>query len=101
MRLTGTQILEEHVAMELVDDGKGRVTGAILFDRNAGKTVCVSARAVILATGGSGQLRLQGFPTSNHGGATGDGLVLAYRQGCRAEERRGGKAWRSRWRPDH
>ena len=83
VRLTGTHILEEHVAMELVDDGKGRVTGAILFDRNAGKTVCVSARAVILATGGSGQLRLQGFPTSNHVGATGDGLVLAYRQGCR------------------
>ena len=83
VRLTGTQILEEHVAMELVDDGKGRVTGAILFDRNSGKTVCVSARAVILATGGSGQIRLQGFPTSNHVGATGDGLVLAYRQGCR------------------
>ncbi len=83
VRLTGTRLLEEHVAMELVDDGKSRVTGAILFDRNAGRPVCVSARAVILATGGSGQLRLQGFPTSNHVGATGDGLVLAYRQGCR------------------
>jgi succinate dehydrogenase/fumarate reductase flavoprotein subunit len=83
VRLTDTHLLEEHVAMELVDDGNGRVTGAILFDRNAGKTVCVSARAVILATGGSGQMRLQGFPTSNHVGATGDGLVLAYRQGCR------------------
>ena len=83
VRLTRTQLMEEHVAMELVDDGNGRVTGAILFDRSAGKTVCVSARAVILATGGSGQIRLQGFPTSNHIGATGDGLVLAYRQGCR------------------
>ncbi len=83
VRLTGTHILEEHVAMELLDNGEGRVTGAILFDRNAGKTICVSARAVILATGGSGQIRLQGFPTSNHVGATGDGLVLAYRQGCR------------------
>jgi len=83
VRLTGTQVLEEHVAMELVDDGKGQVTGAILFDRNAGRPICVSARAVILATGGSGQIRLQGFPTSNHIGATGDGLVLAYRQGCR------------------
>jgi aspartate oxidase len=83
VRLTDTQLLEEHAAMELVDDGKGRVTGAILFDRNAGRPVCVSARAVIMATGGSGQIRLQGFPTSNHIGATGDGLVLAYRQGCR------------------
>lgn len=83
VRLTSTQILEEHAAMELVDDGNGRVTGAILFDRNAGRPICVSARAVIMATGGSGQIRLQGFPTSNHIGATGDGLVLAYRQGCR------------------
>ncbi len=83
VRLTDTRLLEEHVAMELVDDGKGRVSGAILFDRSVGRSVCVSARAVILATGGSGQLRLQGFPTSNHVGATGDGLVLAYRQGCR------------------
>ncbi len=83
VRLTNTQLLEEHVAMELVDDGNDRVTGAILFDRNAGKKICVSARAVILATGGSGQIRLQGFPTSNHIGATGDGLVIAYRQGCR------------------
>ncbi len=83
VRLTSTQILEEHVAVELVDDGKGQVTGAILFDRSSGKRICVSARAVILATGGSGQIRLQGFPTSNHVGATGDGLVLAYRQGCR------------------
>lgn len=83
VRLTNTQLLEEHAAMELVDDGKGQVTGAILFDRNAGRLVCVSARAVIMATGGSGQIRLQGFPTSNHIGATGDGLVLAYRQGCR------------------
>ena len=82
VRLTHTHILEEHVAMELVDDGKGQVTGAILFDRKAGRKVCVSARAVIMATGGSGQMRLQGFPTSNHVGATGDGLVLAYRQGC-------------------
>ena len=29
------------------------------------------------------QLRFQGFPTSNHLGAMGDGLVLAYRQGCK------------------
>ena len=82
VRLTETELLEEHAAMELVDDGHGKVTGAILFDRNAGEKICVSARAVILATGGSGQIRLQGFPTSNHVGATGDGLVLAYRQGC-------------------
>ena len=81
--LTGTQILENHSAVELLDDGEGRITGAVLWDCASQKLVSVSARAVIMATGGSGQLRLQGFPTSNHMGATGDGLILAYRQGCR------------------
>jgi len=83
VRLSSANILEEHAAVELLDDGNSKVTGAVLFDRNKGTLVNISARAVILATGGSGQLRLQGFPTSNHVGATGDGLVLAYRQGCR------------------
>jgi succinate dehydrogenase / fumarate reductase flavoprotein subunit len=43
----------------------------------------VHARAVVIATGGSGRLHYQGFPTTNHYGATGDGLVLAYRVGAR------------------
>ena len=81
--LSKTQVLQEHAAVELLNDGNKQVTGAVLWDRNASRLVTVSARAVLLATGGSGQLRLQGFPTSNHLGATGDGLVLAYRQGCR------------------
>ena len=80
--LTETKVLENHSAVELLDDGEGQVTGAVLWDRAQEKLVNVSARAVIMATGGSGQLRLQGFPTSNHLGATGDGLILAYRQGC-------------------
>ena len=80
--LSSTYLLQEHAALELLDDGQGQVTGAVLWDRGSGRRLTVSARAVILATGGSGQLRIQGFPTSNHLGATGDGLVLAYRQGC-------------------
>lgn len=83
VRLSSANILEEHVAVELLDGGDAAVTGAVLYDRKSAGLVNVSARAVVLATGGSGQLRLQGFPTSNHVGATGDGLVLAYRQGCR------------------
>ena len=79
---SATHVLEHHAAVELTDDGKDRVTGAVLWNTQTGKLVTVSARAVILATGGSGQLRLQGYPTSNHLGATGDGLILAYRQGC-------------------
>ncbi|CAI2718882.1 FAD-binding protein [Nitrospina watsonii] len=78
----GTQLLENQAAVELLDDGNGQVTGAVLWNTETRQLTTVSARAVILATGGSGQLRFQGFPTSNHLGATGDGLVLAYRQGC-------------------
>ena len=77
-----SHVLEHHAAVELTDDGQDRVTGAVLWNTQTGQLVTVSACAVVLATGGSGQLRLQGYPTSNHLGATGDGLILAYRQGC-------------------
>lgn len=82
LRLGATRLLENHAVVELLDDAKGQVTGAVLWNSQTGTLISVSARAVLLATGGTGQLRLQGFSTSNHLGATGDGLVLAYRQGC-------------------
>ena len=41
------------------------------------------AKTVILATGGAGRMHYQGFPTSNHYGATADGLVLGYRVGAK------------------
>ena len=41
------------------------------------------AKTVIIATGGAGRLHYQGFPTSNHYGATADGLILAYRAGAK------------------
>jgi succinate dehydrogenase / fumarate reductase flavoprotein subunit/L-aspartate oxidase len=41
----------------------------------------VSAKAVVLATGGGGRLHVQGYPTSNNFGATGDAIALAYRAG--------------------
>jgi succinate dehydrogenase/fumarate reductase flavoprotein subunit len=41
----------------------------------------VKAKAVILATGGCGRLHVQGFMTTNHYGATADGIVLGYRAG--------------------
>jgi succinate dehydrogenase/fumarate reductase flavoprotein subunit len=37
---------------------------------------------VVLATGGGGRLHYQGFPTTNHYGATADGVVMAYRAGA-------------------
>jgi len=43
----------------------------------------VRAKATILATGGGGRLHYQDFPTTNHYGATADGVVLAYRAGAK------------------
>lgn len=69
-------------AVELLTDDNGRAVGAVL-ERLApkGPPLLVKAKAVVLATGGLGRLHLQNFPTSNHYGATADGLVLAYRAG--------------------
>jgi succinate dehydrogenase/fumarate reductase flavoprotein subunit len=76
------RLLEFSPAVELLTDDKGEVTGAILLNLNLNRYSTVRAKAVILATGGSGRLHYQSFPTSNHYGATGDGLVLAYRAGA-------------------
>jgi len=76
----------EHVefepAIELVMDDDGRVAGAVLLNLETGEASIARAKAVILATGGLGRLHIKGFPTTNHYGATADGLVLAYRVGC-------------------
>lgn len=77
------QLLEFCAAVELLSDGHGACTGAVLLDLDNKRFVVVAAKAVILATGGIGRLHIQGFPTSNHFGATGDGLALAYRMGAR------------------
>ena len=73
-------------AVELLTDDHGECVGAMIYDLNAEKFVAVQAPTVILATGGSGRLHLNGFPTSNHYGATADGIVLSYRVGARLRE---------------
>jgi succinate dehydrogenase / fumarate reductase flavoprotein subunit len=77
------RLLEFSPAVELLLDQDGRVAGAVLQNLETGEYLVVRARAVIIATGGSGRLHYQGFATSNHYGATGDGLVMAYRAGAR------------------
>jgi succinate dehydrogenase / fumarate reductase flavoprotein subunit len=76
-------VLEFSPAIELVLDGEGRAAGAILLNMETGETSLVRARATVIATGGSGRLHYQGFPTTNHYGATADGLALAYRVGAK------------------
>src|SRR3989338_8065991 len=77
------QLLEFSAAVELLSDGQGNCTGAILQDLDNKRYVVVAAKTVILATGGIGRLHIQGFPTSNHYGATGDALPMSYRLGAK------------------
>ena len=57
--------------------------GAVLLNMETKEMLVARAKTVIIATGGAGRLHYQGFPTSNHYGATADGLVLAYRAGAK------------------
>ena len=77
----GIQVLEFSPVVELVLNEQGHCAGAILYNLETEEYFMVKAKAVILATGGSGRLHIGGFPTTNHYGATGDGLVLGYRAG--------------------
>ena len=79
----GIHVIEFSPAIELLTDADGNCVGAMLLNMETDEYAVVSAKTTIIATGGSGRLHCQGFPTTNHYGATGDGLPLAYRAGCR------------------
>ena len=82
LRNQDIEYIEFAPAIELILDDKGQAAGAVLMNLETGDLIIVRARAVILATGGVGRLHIQDFPTTNHYGATADGLVLAYRAGA-------------------
>ncbi len=75
------EVMEFSAAVEILKDKKGRACGALLYNLETEEYFVVRAPAVILATGGFGRLHIQGFATTNHYGATADGLVLGYRAG--------------------
>ncbi len=74
-------VLEFAPAVELVLNEHGECAGAVLYNLETEVYSVVRAGAVVLGTGGSGRLHVKGFMTTNHYGATADGLVLAYRAG--------------------
>jgi succinate dehydrogenase/fumarate reductase flavoprotein subunit len=76
------RVIEFSPAVELVLDDKGQVAGAIVMNLETQAYAYVKAKAVVMATGGGGRLHYQGFPTTNHYGATADGVVMAYRAGA-------------------
>jgi len=74
-------VVEFTSAVEIIKNEQGQAAGAILFNMETEEFMICRAKAVVLATGGSGRLHMQGFMTTNHYGATGDGLVIGYRAG--------------------
>nr|WP_042185876.1 L-aspartate oxidase [Kibdelosporangium sp. MJ126-NF4]CEL16943.1 L-aspartate oxidase [Kibdelosporangium sp. MJ126-NF4] len=75
-------LLDNHIAVDTVRTATGAVVGLLVLDPN-GVPGVVSAPAVLLATGGLGQLYQS---TSNPEVATADGLALALRAGAPAAD---------------
>lgn len=76
-------VLEFTAAVDLILDDQGHCAGALMYNMETEEYFIIKAKAVVVATGGSGRLHVQGFVTTNHYGATGDGIVIAYRAGVK------------------
>lgn len=77
------EIFEHHLAIDLIrsrGQGERRCVGAYILDLRAGHVRAFGAAHTVLATGGAGKVYLY---TSNPDIASGDGIAMAWRAGCR------------------
>ncbi|MEO5573229.1 MAG: L-aspartate oxidase [Gammaproteobacteria bacterium] len=79
------ELFEQHIAIDLITSDKlgispQRCLGAYVFDRHEQKVEVFRARFVVIATGGAGKVYVY---TSNPDVATGDGIAIGWRAGCR------------------
>lgn len=72
-------ILTNRVAIDLILQD-GRCAGTYALNRDTHRVETIAGRAVVLATGGANMAYLY---SSNPKGASGDGIAMAWRAGCR------------------
>lgn len=77
--------LEEHIAIDLITSRKlglpgNRAYGVYALDKQADQVETIAAKHTILASGGAGKVYLY---TTNPDTATGDGIAMGWRAGCR------------------
>jgi L-aspartate oxidase len=82
---TNIEVLERHIAVDLITARlmgrrEPRCYGAYVLDKASGDVTAYQARFVVLATGGASKVYLY---TTNPDVATGDGVAMAWRAGCR------------------
>jgi len=85
VKKSSIDLFEHHIAVDLISQAdppskKMRCTGAYVFDRKGDDIKMFQAKTVVLATGGASKVYLY---TSNPDGASGDGIAMAWRSGCR------------------
>ncbi|MBU3709491.1 MAG: L-aspartate oxidase [Burkholderiaceae bacterium] len=80
-------LLEHHIAIDLItsdklgiNNGAAHCFGLYVQDVNSHTVMTIAAHQIVLATGGAGKVYLY---TTNPDTATGDGIAMAWRAGCR------------------
>lgn len=80
-------LLEHHIAIDLItsdklgiNNGAAHCFGLYVQDVNSHTVMTIAAHQTVLATGGAGKVYLY---TTNPDTATGDGIAMAWRAGCR------------------
>jgi L-aspartate oxidase len=79
------EVMEQHIAIDLITGRKlglneNRCYGCYVLDKTSGEIETLGALNTVLAAGGTGKVYLY---TTNPDTATGDGVAMGWRAGCR------------------